>query len=374
MSLHVITSFFVVRALSGAFSPFGGPLAEAATAGSTSSASSPQFLSKVSEAVIERARVSAATVNQHPLHRRSSPEGGETDPAVRAAADRQLEYLHCLLHNLYSPAVRRVLLLVQDAPSADLLSNVMASVPAFAARRDKLVPILFQPRLVQQQQPHYRDLFAVARQLLHPTRDIAAVCNSDIHFNTKQLVDEIPSVAAATRRRGQKDGIGDLVQQGTVLALTRYEECGEEDSFFSAAGVAEPKAGAPTKSIVPTADWWKHPSSHLSPVDLSHAPLIDDYRGSHDAFVFHPAAISDRFLSRVDHPQNAYQSENIVIHEFEMEIQQKDLKSGGDVHKLLNPSKSFFRIAHRHASEVRQWYPPVDGQQQQKRYGRVFPS
>jgi hypothetical protein len=381
--VHVITSFFVVRALAGAFSPFGGALFSAQQQQQQhrqGAASDDAFLSRVSDAVIQRARN-----GQQQMQSEST-----LDQAVDAAAERQLEYLYCLLMNLHSPFVHRVLLLVQDAPSAELLSDVMSGIPAFRAKRDKLVPLMFQPRVVaagtsqqqqrQQQQPHYRDLFAAARTLLHPTRDIAAVCNSDIHFNTKSLVDAERGAAQQlrdllmTEHHDNRGAIGsDAAAKETVLALTRYEECGEHDSFFSNATAAArdgTKEASPLAIQVPTGDWW---SDAFVPraVDATHAPLIDDYRGSHDCFVFRPRALSNSaFLRAVDHPQNAYQSENIVIHEIER---------CGAVGRVINPSKGVFRVAHRHASDVRQWFPPVDapaadGAGTPERYGKAPPS
>jgi hypothetical protein len=228
------------------------------------------------------------------------------------------------VRNALSPRVARVALLVQDPHSmaqlrAELLPLLRAEAAAAgdAAAARKLVPLLFsrQPR-----QPHYKDLFEVARQLFSSPvaapgggRAVAPcmVCNADIYVTAtfdlarvNELLPAAPDAAAPGSR--------------VALALTRYE---------SEATLA--------------------------------APLIDDYRGSHDAFVLRPTAamLPAAFLAAVDHPQNCYKSENIVLHELR--------RSGAAV---LNPCRSVHTF-HHHAADVRQWLPPVD----EERYAKAEP-
>jgi hypothetical protein len=118
--------------------------------------------------------------------------------------------------------------------------------------------------------------------------------------------------------------------------LSRYESTAEPGSLL--AELSAPAAGL---SISPEI-----------------APLIADYRGSHDAFIFRPGDISDKFLGTVAHPQNAYKSENIVVHE---------LRASAGL-RVRNPCLDA-RVLHRHRAAVRQWLPPVD----EERYGKAEP-
>jgi len=88
------------------------------------------------------------------------------------------------------------------------------------------------------------------------------------------------------------------------------------------------------------------------------APLITEYRGSHDSFIFKPP-LPKEFIESVQHPQNAYKAENIVIYELQR-------------HRTVkNPCKSV-RVYHKHAADFRQWLPPQDDEANE-RYARAYP-
>ena len=223
------------------------------------------------------------------------------DSAPAHVVARQVEYEDCVVRTTSARSVRRLLLLVQDAASFGLLKDRV--IPRIdAADRHKLVPMLFARA---PDQPLYSDLFTAAKTLAAPATP-TMVCNSDIFiprdFNLERVVELFDEHAAKEER--------------LALALTRYES--------------------------------ERPGD---------APLIHDYRGSHDAFVFRPKDLPIPFVEGVQHPQNCYKSENIVIHE---------LQQAGFT--VRNPCLSV-RIVHHHAADVRQWLPPVD----EERYARAFP-
>jgi hypothetical protein len=219
---------------------------------------------------------------------------------------RQEEYAVCVLRNVECPHVKRVLLVVQDAVSFALLrESVVPRIPQSLAT--KLVPVQFAKA---PQQPHYADLFRASRMLADPNTP-TMVCNSDIYLTTSFNIARVQELFAP----GQHPQQPAAAASNVALALTRYED------------------------------------EQLS------APLIADYRGSHDAFIVRPRDLTEDFLGAVDHPQNCYKAENIVLHELQ--------RRGFEVR---NPCLSV-HIFHQHGEDVRQWLPPVD----EERYGRAYP-
>lgn len=228
---------------------------------------------------------------------------------------RQEEYIDCIARNAGGAggSVKWLHLMVQDDPSlAALTRDVLPRLPPEARRR--VVPSLAPsaPR-----QPTYGQLFAYAQRLL--PGQLCMVCNADIAVHptfdvdkARALVDLFSTSPGAAAAAG---GSRRVAGRNIALALTRYEDDACTD-----------------------------------------APLIDDYRGSHDAFVFR-APLPRAFPSSVDHFQNCYKAENIVIHELQ--------RHGCTV---VNPCRTL-RIVHRHAADLRQWFPPVD----EERYAKAPP-
>jgi hypothetical protein len=264
----------------------------------------------------------------------------DADAQTRAAkALRQQEYLDCLKYNLASDAVERLVLLVEGQHSFDLLHSEIlsrsSSLPGSITndQKRKLVPMLIP------QQPSYAELFQVATKLSFlsgvseksslgsRSSSLWMVCNADIHlphvdpqenFNVEKL-QQLFAAFHATRKGAHLEG-GARGDQRLVLAMSRHE-------------------------------------SESKPRGVIDAPLILEYRGSHDAFIFEPP-LPQCFLNAVGHPQNCYKSENIVIHA--LQHQARAL--------VLNPSLDL-KIIHRHTADVRQWLPPVD----EERYARAEP-
>tara|TARA_B110000971_G_C20006290_1_gene499304 strand:+ start:1050 stop:1742 length:693 start_codon:yes stop_codon:yes gene_type:complete len=73
--------------------------------------------------------------------------------------------------------------------------------------------------------------------------------------------------------------------------------------------------------------------------DLS-CPLIKNYKGSHDAFIF-ISPIDKQIIKNIKHKQNVWGSENVVLYEL------NKIK-----YKLYNPCKQI-KIIHEHKSEIR---------------------
>jgi hypothetical protein len=83
--------------------------------------------------------------------------------------------------------------------------------------------------------------------------------------------------------------------------------------------------------------------------DLS-CPLIDNYAGSHDCFLFKSLTVKN-FINNIQHPQNVWGSENVVLYE---------LKNEGS--NLYNPCKQI-KIVHLHATNLRNSdRPRINGQ------------
>ena len=253
------------------------------------------------------------------------PLGGPAAPAAFADMDplaraRQDEYVECIAANLACRHVGSVGLLVQDAPSlAALRAHVLPRLPP--AARGRLVPMLHRAAPAQ---PTYGDLFRLAGQLFHGQP--VMVANADIYvtdagFQWPALAAEFFPDAKRPAAGASPSDAADSAGAPVALALTRTED---ENTLF--------------------------------------APLIDDYRGSHDAFVFR-APMAPAVVAACDHPQNCYKAENIVVHE---------LRRAG--YRLANPCRRA-RVFHRHATDVRQWLPSAAGEEGSpaERYGRVEP-
>jgi hypothetical protein len=69
-------------------------------------------------------------------------------------------------------------------------------------------------------------------------------------------------------------------------------------------------------------------------------PLIDNYEGSHDVFIF-KSPIQSGMIRRINHPQNVWGSENVLLYEL------KKFQ-----YRIFNPCKSIITV-HEHKSEER---------------------
>ena len=127
-------------------------------------------------------------------------------------------------------------------------------------------------------QPLYSDLFEYANTLLN---EICMISNSDIWL----------------KAINNEDLISKLNNTNTVYSLTRYE----------------------------------HDNT---------CPLIDNYMGSHDVFMF-KSPINSNIIKNIQHPQNVWGSENVLLYEL--------TKLN---YKIYNPCKSII-IIHEHKSNER---------------------
>lgn len=231
------------------------------------------------------------------------PQGTVSSSVIESR--RQLEYHECLFRNCMNPHVGAVHVMVEGMDALHHLQHQMATSSGrfrwSAKQKAKIIPIMHLKG-----QPSYADLFTHANRLL--SHQLVMVCNADV-FLSPVLADGTPAVPAMS-------SLCDPVYGKVSLALTRYEM-----------------------------DITASPRT-LQPLSVT-APLIHQYRGSHDAFVFRPP-LPHGFVESVQHYQNAFQAENIVIHE---------LQRHG--YRVFNPSLSV-QLIHRHEADIRQWYPSVD--------------
>lgn len=250
---------------------------------------------------------------------------------------RQQEYLDCLRFNLQHPGVASIHLLVEGAEAYEHLRTHVLCNPAFtgfAAQRSRPLPpivplVRFAPGM-----PLYADFFAYANQLL--THRLTMVCNADVYLSPEHF--SVPAVEALFHQA--RDAREDT---------RRASLSSPPSSSSSSPNASENERGGSDLALALT----RYESDNV--LD---APFLYDYRGSHDAFVVVPP-VPPTFVTRVAHAQNGYKAENVVLHELQ--------RSG---YRTLNPTLGDgARLVHRHATDVRQWLPPVD----ETRYGRAPP-
>ena len=421
--LNIVTSFFRVRRLPGAIDLSG----TGAFGGETTAAAS-----------------SAALFHGHPQIVGALP--------LPPCQQRQQEYVECLYRNAIHPDVANIALIVQDAESfqmlvEDVLPPLRTLQLALAAAKTppggddlsaqhaahnhhraqgtavvaNILPILHRGAPGQ---PTYGDLFRLARALFghssrqhpcpprggrllgssHSTSTAAAAASSaasaraeDVGASTSASVSHDACMICNADVHVSEKG-WNMTRLSEVLRLEEEEE----------------EAGSP----LPTTSTHHSPdvrrrrrvavalTRHESD-NAADCPLIDDYRGSHDAFVLAaPSLLSltDEFIRAVDHPQNCYRGENIVVHALihatatmgvaggrrrvaahggddgrGCPVTTEDHDDGGEststasrlFEGVANPCKSV-RLVHRHAADVRQWLPPVAAEGE--RYGLAPPS
>ncbi|KAG5478638.1 hypothetical protein LSCM1_06042 [Leishmania martiniquensis] len=266
---------------------------------------------------------------------------------------RQREYMECLRLNQQHPGVASIHLIVEGADAYEhLLKHVLcnpdfqneltftASATPTTTRlsRRHAVPIVPVVRSASGM-PLYSDLFAYANQLL--SHRLTMVCNADVYLSRSHF-----SLSAVEDlfRRSRCLPLSPAAPSGECQALTEDVAEGEVMRLGYSQRVGNPLALALTR---------------YESDSLLDAPLLYDYRGSHDAFVFVPP-VPPSLVRRVAHPQNSYKAENIVLHELQ--------RSG---YLTLNPTVGDgMRLVHHHAADLRQWFPPVD----ESRYGRAQPT
>ncbi|ORC89271.1 uncharacterized protein TM35_000132750 [Trypanosoma theileri] len=223
------------------------------------------------------------------------------EASLRHRTVRQQEYLECIRRNAEHREVESLHILIEGQQAYDhFRDHVMQNNNFFPSPtlRRKIIPVLWPEK-----QPTYADMFQHANRLLRGK--LTMICNADVYL----------SLDGASVSSLQPLFTSLHTSHRVALALTRYESEKRWD-----------------------------------------APLIYDYRGSHDAFILSPP-LPHSFIESVQHPQNCYKAENVVLHE---------LQRHG--YKVVNPCLSFMLI-HKHEAELRQWLPPVD----EERYAKAPP-
>ena len=204
----------------------------------------------------------------------------EQDPYRRQVKyERQMEIDECFQRNLHHPAIRVVYLLCESREVADYYLDIAKSY-------NKVMKCVF---VNFGKQPTYADFLRyVAHQI--PDNHIVCIQNSDIfidHSVSKEFLDR-------------------TVGPYTLVALTRHEYTDEEHSECSE----------------------------------KTCPLIWDYQGSHDTFLFRMPLPPTLPLERVNHHQNVYGGETLFM---------KAFQDAGKV--LVNPCFDM-RIFHRHRNRA----------------------
>ena len=258
-----------------------------------------------------------------------------------AAMQRQHEYIQCILRNAACKHVGKIFVLMENPLSYIAFRSLVLpqlSGSTGATMRDargincldKVIPFLHTGH----GQPTYADLFRFSERMAALNNasankqtfltnsaytnctsagcDVHMVCNSDVYINDHSFDIDFIMNRYFSEPQGKN-----------ALALTRTED---EQTMLS--------------------------------------PLIDEFRGSHDAFIYAPifsscvsttsnntqshkvpSTFSQAFYQEVDHPQNCYQAENVVVYALEQE---------GFV--MANPCRRA-RLFHLHEADVRQWFP-----------------
>ncbi|KPI86077.1 hypothetical protein ABL78_4879 [Leptomonas seymouri] len=274
--------------------------------------------------------------------------GGDVEQHQSA---RQEEYLDCLRYNRQHPGVAAIHLIVEGAEAYQhLLQHLLnedrssqlsrAALPSGVRRRRSLTPIVPVVRLGGGM-PTYATFFGYANQVA--AQRLAMVCNADVylspdHFNVHDVLKLFHEAAASATQH----------EDAPFLANNEETSPASSSAISHAAASAVPH---PDQSVKLALGLTRYESDYICD-----APFLYDYRGSHDAFVFVPP-VPESFVARVNHAQNGYKAENVVLHELQQ-------------HHYLTLNPAFdLRVVHRHAADVRQWFPPVD----EARYGRAYP-
>lgn len=248
--------------------------------------------------------------------------GGDVQQHQQA---RQAEYLDCLRRNRQHPGVAAVHLLVEGVEAyRHLLQHVLSENSSTVAQRGRcrLAPIVPVVRLGGGL-PTYADFFAYAGQLT--SQRLTMVCNADVYLSPKHF--NVPDVQALFQQASA--GVDGETNASSPVTPTRRTQ-------------------SPVKLALAL--------TRYESDNVLDAPFLYNYRGSHDAFVFVPP-VPPTFLAAVHHAQNGYKAENVVLHAWQQ-------------HGYLTLNPAFdLRLVHRHAADVRQWFPPVD----ETRYGRAQP-
>ena len=215
----------------------------------------------------------------------------ETDTYRRRAKQiRQMEIDECFLRNLHHPLIQHIHLLCENEETKDYYENL-------ASKYGKQINCVF---ILYGKQPTYAEI--VRYVSIHiPDNQIVCIQNSDIYIDHNLSIDFLST----------------SLPYNVFISLTRHE----------------------------------HTDDTHSKCDVTTCPLIWDYQGSHDTFIFRtPVPIHFPYDS-VNIPQNVYGAEAVFM---------KAWKDTGKT--LFNPCFDI-SIFHRHMNRIsfQQYNTVADG-------------
>lgn len=380
--MHVVTSYFLVRHLPGAIQL--GSIAS--HTGSSRDAANRCTLPNVSVDSLPY----SSSLSSHPFETCRSASVGQQQvfsPVDDVFSRRQWEYMFSLWKNTQHPAVEAVHLLVEGMEAyVHLRQHVFSSSSEDEVKQQEWHPKSYRSLswtpmqlrkilpILRYGPPTYKDLFHYSVQVL-PYK-VVMVCNADVYvspFSSFSIPSSIarPSHPNANQYPSLLEAPPTPQREHDSVPSVRNDTTSISSVFFDTE-IVPPIAFALTRYEKEVENshahsYTNHNTSNTTFIDLAtDAPLIHDYRGSHDAFIFCPSPRSPilkaSFLDQVNHRQNCYQAENVVIYELQ--------KAG---YLVLNPcvGGNGLKLIHCHAEEtgVRQWFPSVDP----TRYGRAPP-
>lgn len=204
----------------------------------------------------------------------------EEDPYRRYLKQvRQMEIDECFLRNLHHPLLQTFHVLCDS-------EGTEAYYRGLACQYEKQMKCIFT---VHGRQPTYADMLRYIAKNIHD-RKCVCIQNSDIYIDPAVSLDFVSTNATADR----------------LIALTRHE----------------------------------HTNGDHSPCTIETCPLIWDYMGSHDTFIFHTPIPNNFPYHTLEYPQNVYGGETIFM---------KAWKDSGK--SIVNPCFDI-RIFHRHQNRV----------------------
>lgn len=198
---------------------------------------------------------------------------------------RQYEINCCLLLNIHNPIVNHIHILLEDEGDLAYYTNLLESNTHSRAYTFSVFG----------KQPSYADLVLYVKEKI-PQGKIVCIQNSDIYFG-----DSI-----------DKQYLEQTVTDNTLVTLTRHEE---QDTITSV-------------------------KSHSNICNETTCPLIWDYQGSHDSFLFRTPVPDNLPIESLSIPQNIFGGEAVFM---------KAWKDAGK--QLLNPCFDI-PVFHKHRHHI----------------------
>jgi hypothetical protein len=212
---------------------------------------------------------------QYKIHENEHPQ------RVAAKQFRQHEINVCFLWNLNNPIIQKIHVLLESDADLSYFNKILSE-------HSHSAECTFS---VFGRQPFYADLVRYVHQTIEPGK-IVCIQNSDIYFS----------------HTIQSEFLEKILDNQTLITLTRHEETDPQKSAFE----------------------------HDVVCNEESCPLIYDYQGSHDSFIFRTPIPETFPYQNVAIPQNVYGAEAVFL---------KAWKDCGK--KLVNPCFDI-SIFHKH--------------------------